>query len=238
MPKPTAWTDARNAEVRRRIRVLRGVTVLRKPGRRKAPPPSAVEPTMPRRRTTRVVAIGASTGGPVALATIVASLRGIQAPVLIVQHMHVDFVDGLVSWMARVATVPVRAAVHGCSLERGVVYIGPGDVHLKIGPGRHVVLDAAPLTTHRPSADQLFFSVAEHVGPDAIGVILTGMGDDGAAGLLAIRQRGGTTIAQDEETSVVFGMPKAAQLAGAATHVMPLDTIGPAIVKASMGLQL
>jgi two-component system, chemotaxis family, protein-glutamate methylesterase/glutaminase len=111
-------------------------------------------------------------------------------------------------------------------------------VHLKVGPGRRIVLDAHPATTHRPSADQLFLSMAEHAGPDGIGVVLTGMGSDGAAGLLALRESGGLTLAQDEATSVVFGMPRAAELVGAAAHVLPLGQMAESLVKASRGALL
>lgn len=232
MLKPGVWTTALEHDVRRRVRILRGVTVLRHPGAR---PPTAGGPTgsAPAERPAHVVGIAASTGGPAALAHVVAGLDGIPAPVLIVQHMHVDFVDGLVSWMARIAAGPVRVAVHGSHLEAGVIYIGPGDVHLRVGPGRRIVLDPRPLTTHRPSADQLFQSMAKHLGPDGIGAVLTGMGTDGAAGLLAMRQRGAFTVCQDEATSAVFGMPKAAEAAGAAALVLPLDSIAGALLRAA-----
>ena len=242
MTKSTAWSAAFTVDIQRRVRVLRGVTVLRHRCGHRLPapvsPPPPATPRPPQGRPTRVVSIAASTGGPAALAEVMAGIGGIQAPVLIVQHMHVDFIDGLVTWMDRVAPVPVRAAVDGVALESGVVYIGPGDVHLKIGPGRRIVLDKEPVTAHRPSADELFFSMAEHVGPQAIAVVLTGMGTDGAAGLRAMRQQGAVTISQDEATSIVFGMPKAAQLAGAASCVLPLDEIGPALVRASRGARL
>jgi two-component system, chemotaxis family, protein-glutamate methylesterase/glutaminase len=112
-------------------------------------------------------------------------------------------------------------AEHGCPPLPGSVYIAPGGVHLRITAGFRLELDPAPATLHRPSVDELFRSVAEHVGAGATGVLLTGMGEDGAEGLLAIRQRGGTTLAQDEESCAVFGMPAAAQRLGAVTAMLP-----------------
>jgi two-component system chemotaxis response regulator CheB len=186
-------------------------------------------------RPRRVVAIGASTGGPAALATVLAGLAGLTAPVLVVQHLHPDFVTGLVSWMERVSAVPVRLASHGAALQGGVVYIGPGQTHLKIDGNLRIVLDPEPASTHRPSADELFKSVAAHAGSGGIGVVLTGMGDDGTAGLLALRTRGGLTIGQDEATCAVFGMPRAAQQAGAVTTVLPVDGIAAAILRGASG---
>jgi two-component system chemotaxis response regulator CheB len=116
-----------------------------------------------------------------------------------------------------------------------VAYIGPGGVHVRVDSDLRLVLDPAPLTTHRPSADELFVSVAEHVGRRAVGVVLTGMGDDGAKGLLAIRHHGGRTFAQDEPTSAVFGMPRAAIAAGAAEQVLPLDDLAAAVLAACAG---
>lgn len=239
LAEPTAWTAASEADLRRRVRILRGVTVLRHTCSRRPPSGLPPKPDGSGERPKRLVAIAASTGGPAALAEIVAGLGGIRAPVLIVQHMHVDFVDGLVAWMARVAPLPVRTAVDGVVPEAGVVYVGPGDVHLKIGAGRRIVLDAEPVAArHRPAADELFLSVAEHLGPDGVGVVLTGMGNDGAAGLVAMRERGGVTLAQDEASSVVYGMPKAARSAGGVAQVLPLDQIAAALINASRGLRL
>jgi two-component system chemotaxis response regulator CheB len=232
---PVAWTVESAAQIRRRVRVLRGATVVRHPRRNLAiPGPPARSPGPDGGRASPVVAIAASTGGPAALAEVLAAMGGVNAPVLVIQHIHPDFVGGLVEWMRRVAGVDVRLAVHGARLQRGVAYVGPGGVHLKVGPDRRLVLDPEPEARHRPSADELFMSVAEHVGAGAVGVVLTGMGDDGAEGLLAIRRRGGLTVAQDEQTSAVYGMPQAARLAGAVSCVLPLDRIGPAVVAATL----
>lgn len=232
--RPARWTAAAEADVRRQVRVLRGVTVVRHP---RGARPGAAGPAQPAtasgRHPVRLLAIAASTGGPPALATVLGGLAGVATPILVVQHIHTDFLAGLVSWMDHVAPQPVRLARHGETARAGVVYIGPDGVHLKIGPGLRIDLDAEPPSRHRPSANQLFVSVARHVGPGGVGVILTGMGDDGAAGLLALRQAGGLTIAQDEASSAVFGMPHAADQAGAASRVLPLDKIAPAVEAAT-----
>ena len=227
LPKPVAWTHAEEAYLRRSVRSLHKVPVR---GRRKgAPvrqPPAKVAVGLP------VVALAASTGGPAALAQVLAGLGGLRAAVLVVQHLHPDFVAGLVEWMARVSALPVELAVQGRTLVPGRVYIGPGDVHIRLGAGRRVVLDPEPPSVHRPSADELFASLAEHAGPSGVGVIMTGMGQDGAAGLLALRRRGGRTLAQDEATCAVFGMPQAADRLGAVNRFVPLAGIPAAVVRA------
>jgi two-component system chemotaxis response regulator CheB len=178
------------------------------------------------------VAIAASTGGPPALADLLAKLGGLRAAVLVVQHLHADFMDGFVQWMARVSALPVQPAAHGTPLQRGGVYIAPADKHLRLGRDRKLLLSDEPRSLHRPSGDVLFESVALNAGHQAVGVLLTGMGDDGARGLLALRTSGGVTIAQDEATSAVYGMPRAAVLLDAAAQVLPLADIGSAIVQA------
>jgi two-component system chemotaxis response regulator CheB len=152
--------------------------------------------------------------------------------VLIVQHIHPDFVQGLVDWMARVSPLEVAMARNGQAMRGGCVLIAPGGTHLRIGRDWKVELVDAPATVHRPSADQLFESVALRAGEKGVGVLLTGMGDDGAAGLAAIRRRGGRTIAQDQATSAVYGMPRAAQRLGVVDQELPLPAIAAAIVRA------
>jgi two-component system chemotaxis response regulator CheB len=180
-----------------------------------------------------VVAMAASTGGPSALAIVLAGLGGTQAPVLVVQHLHVDFTAGLIEWMARESALPVELAEHGRVARGGRVYVAPGGVHLRLGSGLRLELDPAPVTIHRPSADELLCSVAKHAGAAAIGVVLTGMGDDGARGLLAIHRAGGQTFAQDEASSAVFGMPAAAQRLGAVSEMLPPAELAAAIARAS-----
>jgi two-component system chemotaxis response regulator CheB len=230
LPKPAQWTPSREAEIRRSVRNLSKVTIIRRMRRRS--PPSTERADRPSSVTSPVVALAASTGGPAALAEVLAGLRGLAAPVLVVQHIHPDFVAGLVTWMARVSALPVHIARHGEATVAGHVYIGPGEVHLRLDRHGRVALDPAPPALHRPSADELFGSVAEHAGATGVGVVMTGMGTDGARGLLALRGRGGRTFAQDEASCAVFGMPHAAYELGAVRDVVSLGDMAARIVLA------
>lgn len=176
-----------------------------------------------------VVAVAASTGGPSALATLLHGLAGLPAPVLVVQHLHPEFTERLFVWMSRVSALPVAVAEDGEFARAGHVYLAPGGQHLRVGSGLRLQLDRSPAMAHRPSADELFRSVAERAGPAAVGVLLTGIGDDGAQGLLAIRRRGGQTLAQDEASSAVFGMPQAARRIGAVSELLPVTELAAAI---------
>jgi len=231
LPKPTTWDEGAERALRDRVRALQRVSVVRH-SRGKGLPERSARQTPPGREVGRaVLAIGASTGGPSALAVVLSGLAGLRASVLVVQHLHADFVDGLVSWMARASALPVQLAVHGEQLRPGVVYIAPGGAHLKLGTGHQIELNTNPPAVHRPSVDVLFSSVAQRAEGPKAGVLLTGMGEDGAAGLLELRQRRGLTIAQDQATSAVFGMPQAAQRLGAAARVLPLAEIAAAVTR-------
>src|SRR5256886_17291297 len=127
--------------------------------------------------------------------------------------------------MDRETTLTVQIATDGSALEVDHVYLAPPDLHMKVTAGRTIALDSEPRILHRPSADILFGSMADHVGPAAVGVLLTGMGDDGAAGLLRMRSAGARTIAQDEDSSAVYGMPRQAERVGAAKQGPPLQRI-------------
>jgi two-component system chemotaxis response regulator CheB len=229
LPKPTTWNAAAELAVRDRVRALKKVSVIRhsRGGGLFERLPTRTPPRPGASRT--VVAIGASTGGPSALAVVLSGLVGLRASVLVVQHLHPDFVDGLVSWMARASALPVQLARHGERLQPGVVYIAPGGTHLKLGTNHQIELNTNPPSLHRPSVDVLFSSVAQRAEGRAVGVLLTGMGEDGAAGLLELHQHRGLTIAQDQATCAVFGMPQAAQRLGAATHILPLAEIADAV---------
>jgi two-component system chemotaxis response regulator CheB len=233
LPKPERWTAELESQLRRSVRVLQKVHVIRHrhagPDRRS----DCRENTAPA-ALRRTVAIAASTGGPSALATLLAGLAGTAAPVLVVQHLHRDFTAGLIDWMARVSALPVELAEHGRVPRPGRVYVAPGGLHLRLGADSRLALSPDPVTVHRPSADELFLSVAEHAGRGAIGVLLTGMGDDGAKGLLAIKDHGGRTFAQDEASSAVFGMPAAARRLGAVEDMMPPEALARAITAASL----
>jgi two-component system chemotaxis response regulator CheB len=176
-----------------------------------------------------VVAIAASTGGPAALATILGELKDVAAPVLVVQHLHPDFIDGFAKWMRRVSALPVFLAENKQPARPASVYIAPGAVHLRLSKGSTIELSPRPEVVHRPSADELLSSVAMHAGADGIGVVLTGIGDDGARGLLALAKSGGHTFAQDEASCAVFGMPRAAGELGAVQQYLDPNGIARAV---------
>ncbi len=184
----------------------------------------------------KVVAIGASTGGTEALAELLACLPKDVPGIVIVQHMPARFTGSFAERLNRESAMTVREAADGDTIVRGLALLAPGDLHMevrRVGNKRIVrTFDAPPVNRFRPSVDVLFRSVARHVADEAVGVILTGMGCDGARGLLEMREAGAVTIAQDEVTSVVFGMPKEAIAIGAAEHVRPLPRIGPCIMNA------
>jgi two-component system, chemotaxis family, protein-glutamate methylesterase/glutaminase len=173
-----------------------------------------------------VVAIGASTGGPGALRTVLAGLGDdLPAPIIIVQHMAEEFAEGFVAWLRSQVAVPVQEAALGVRMRAGHAYVAVRGPHIRIGADNIIAAGPGRPNPHRPSIDTLFSSIANGWGKRSVGILLTGMGDDGADGLAAINGIGGLTIAQDEKTSVVFGMPGAAIERGAAKLVLALDAI-------------
>jgi two-component system chemotaxis response regulator CheB len=147
-------------------------------------------------------------------------------PILVVQHIAKGFADGLAAWLNTVSPIEVKVAAQGAPLEPHTVYLAPDDRHLGVSPAGALTLsDASPIGGFRPSGSHLFETVARVYGPGAVALILTGMGQDGVEGLKALREAGGLVIAQDEESSVVFGMPAAAIDAGLAHEVLSLDEI-------------
>ena len=181
-----------------------------------------------------VVAIGASTGGTEALRTILTALPDDAPGIVVVQHMPERFTAAFAQRLDQICGITVKEAVPGDRVVRGQALIAPGNRHLLLhrhGTQYEVELvDGPRVSRHRPSVDVLFRSVAQAAGPHAVGVLLTGMGDDGAAGLLEMKRGGATTLAQDEATSVVFGMPKEAIERGAVDRVLPLAGMSAAIL--------
>jgi two-component system, chemotaxis family, protein-glutamate methylesterase/glutaminase len=205
--------------------------------RRRTPAAAAPVPPTPLRTTTeRIIALGASTGGTEALREILEAMPAGAPGMVIVQHMPERFTAAFARRLNGTCRIRVREAADGDRIHPGLALIAPGNRHLLVrrdGAQYRVHLDDGPLVSrHRPSVDVLFQSVAQAAGPNAVGVILTGMGNDGAAGLLEMQKAGAVTMAQDEATSVVFGMPGAAIGRGAVQFVHPLQAIAPAILAA------
>ncbi len=208
-------------QLRETVRLMSEVRVVRRWPRRQAPA-AASAPREWVGRPIRLVAIGASTGGPPVVAQILKALPGdLRAPMLLVQHISPGFVAGLAGWLRQATRHPVKVAEHDEQARPGTVYVAGDGAQLGItGQGRIVLAPAAQQEGFCPSVSHLFESAADAYGPAALGVLLTGMGQDGAAGLRRLRDAGGLTVAQDEATSVVFGMPQAAIRLGAAEQVL------------------
>lgn len=187
------------------------------------------------RTTDRVLAIGASTGGTEALATMLAALPADAPGTVIAQHIPETFSGRFAQRLDSISPLAVREARDGDPVLLGHAYVAPGNHHLELfrnGARYHCrVTQAPPVNRHRPSVDVMFRSVAAEAGPNAVGVILTGMGADGAEGLLEIKRAGGPTVAQDQATSVVWGMPGEAVKRGAADAVLPLDSIADHVAR-------
>lgn len=197
--------------------------------------PAAVRPVEDFVWNGRLLAIGASTGGVEALFELLQSFPANCPPTLIVQHMPPGFTSSLAQRLDRYVAPQVVEAEHRMPVEQGRVYIAPGGRHMQIrgsSRGQIILDDGAQVSGHKPSVDMLFTSVARFAGPDAVGVILTGMGRDGAEGLGAMRAAGAATFGQDEASCVVYGMPRAARAAGAVERELPLEQIGPAAIDA------
>lgn len=228
LEKPPADSDldTYGATLRSRLRLLAGVRVIRhlrglRPRRLAAPRPAA---------HSELVVMGASLGGPRAIASLLRALPAdFPAPILAVQHIADGFTEGLANWLDQESKLEVRTARDGDPLLPGLVLLAPTGRHLVVGHGVAGLSDALAVDSFKPSVTPLFRSAAEAYGPRACGVLLTGMGRDGADGLKAIRKAGGHTIAQDETSSAVFGMPRAAIEIGAVDRVLPLEEIPRAL---------
>lgn len=184
--------------------------------------------------TNKIIAIGASTGGTDALRDVITRLPANSPPVVVVQHMPANFTKAFADRLNTLSQVQVKEAVDGEYLATGKVLIAPGNQHMEIrrsGINYYVTLFDGPMMFHqRPAVEILFNSVAKYAGQNAVGAILTGMGKDGAVGLLNMRKAGANTIAQDEKTCIVFGMPKEAIDVGAAQVIKPLPQIAQTLL--------
>ena len=231
LEKPGASVDLSDygQVLRSRLRLLAGVKVirhLRGLRERRAPAPVAQV------RAADIVVIGASLGGPRALATLLRGLsRDFPVPIAIVQHIADGFTEGLASWLAQESRLDVREAADGEPLVPGRVLLAPTGRHLVVTKGIAHLSDAPPVDTFKPSVTPLFFSAARAYGPRCCGVILTGMGRDGAEGMKALKEAGAHTLAQDEASSAVFGMPRAAIELGAVDRVLSLEEIPRALLE-------
>jgi two-component system chemotaxis response regulator CheB len=221
-----------------------GAAIASRPRRRAPAPPASPRldagAVLPARRaplratTSKVVAVGASTGGTEAIRLLLEAMPPDAPGIAVVQHMPEAFTGAFARRLARTCAIEVKEAASGDRLSPGRALVAPGNRHLVVRrTGAHYeadLLDGPPVRRHRPSVDVLFRSAAQAAGPNAVGVLLTGMGDDGAEGLLELRGGGAHTIAQDEASCVVFGMPKEAIGRGAACEVLPLGGIAGAVL--------
>lgn len=213
--------DKTASQLQETVRLMAGVKVIRRWPKRDRSAPS---PTLPAKAGSNIqlIAIGASTGGPTVIVEILGSLPlNFPVPILVVQHIATGFTPGLVKWVGQSTSLQVKLAESCETAQPGTVYLAPHGTQMGITKDRQIHLTKEPTENHFcPSVSYLFESVAKAFGQFAMGILLTGMGQDGAGGLLQLSKAGGVTIAQDEETSVIFGMPGEAIRLGAAQYVL------------------
>ncbi|WP_435052252.1 protein-glutamate methylesterase/protein-glutamine glutaminase [Geoanaerobacter pelophilus] len=224
----------RKVKIAAKARVRRSTLPIAQPA---APRPAVSSLDTSKMATTdKLIAIGASTGGTQAITEVIMGMPESVAGIVIVQHMPPLFTKSFAVRLNDMARVQVKEAEHGDRVLRGTAYIAPGGKHMAVrrnGAMYYIELsDGPPVNYVKPAVDILFRSVALHAGRNAVGAVLTGMGEDGARGLKEMRDRGAVTFAQDEATSVVFGMPKKAIEMGAAERVLPLPQIARALMDA------
>ena len=242
LPKPKAGLDSDNIRLKQalinKIKILSGVKVFKKKQRISKPHQSfshhaRTASSIKLRSRPKILAVGSSTGGPLALQKVLASLpKDFPLPVVCVQHISLGFLQGLMDWLSESCHLSIQIAPAGERPQPGKIYFPPERQHLEIDHrGRFIHSQLPPVDGHCPSVTTSFNSIAQFYGRRAIGILLTGMGRDGADGMKSITDAGGLTIAQDEATSIVFGMPKEAIALGAAQHVLPIQAIGPTVLK-------
>lgn len=233
LPKPTAIDHPEHKalaeELVNAVKLMSEVKVVRRLSRYHRPQPALIqrnpEPLFPRQ--PRAVAIGASTGGPAVLQKILSSLPAdFPPPIFVVQHMAAGFIQGMAKWLDDTCALSIQVAANNEMPRAGNVYLAPDGVQFGLAADKRISLgNQAANNGYCPSISYLFSSVAEVYNDTAVGVLLTGMGDDGAAGLKQLKERGAVTIAQDAESSAVFGMPKEAIKLGAAAQVLSPEKI-------------
>jgi two-component system chemotaxis response regulator CheB len=235
--KPPGIHDPAHAQLAKKlidtVKAMSGVRVVRRWPKTRKPAKELEQPVLSAAGEIKLIVIGASTGGPVVLQTILSRLpKPLPVPVVIVQHISAGFIQGLADWLNTVTGHKLKVASDGERLQSGYVYLAPDDCQMKVqNGGRLGCVQAEPENGLRPSVSYLFRSVASAYGASAVGILLTGMGKDGAAELKLMRDSGAMTIAQDKESSVVFGMPGEAVKCNAAMHVLCPEAIGDALSK-------
>jgi chemotaxis response regulator CheB len=232
--KPALLDGKRQSELRAKIRQLAGVPVVRHVAGRVAPrPPRSLPPlrdaALP---TAPIVGIGASAGGPSALTALLCKLPGdYPGAVAVVQHLPSGFADAFAEFLRNRIALGVSVVRARTRIERSHVYLAPDDRHLVFDDAEHLTaFDAPPIGAHRPSADALLSSLAAVCGSRAIGIVLSGIGQDGVRGLMDLRARGALTLAQDAATSAVYGMPRAAAESGAAARSLDPEAMAKLLV--------
>jgi two-component system chemotaxis response regulator CheB len=234
MAKPRGFTTWELPELKKeliaKVKLLARIKVISHPrGRKKR------SDKLLRTRATdsaKIVAIGASTGGPQAIMTILKQLPAdFPGGIFIVQHIASGFSKGFAQWLDQESRLKVKEAEQGEQIKPGMVLLAPTDLHLEVINERVNLTNSPPVNSCRPSADKLFASVAHCYGSKTIGIILTGMGKDGTKGIKEIKEKGGITIAQDEQSSVIFGMPKEAISLNVIDQVLPLSEIGRELIR-------
>ena len=241
--KKPDYSPAEASDFVARVRMLAGVSVITRLRPRSVAAQPIIAPTppvttAPTRQTVNngyrnVFALACSTGGPQALAQILPALPAdFPCPVLIAQHISDGFAQGMVDWLSSLCRLPVRLAAEGDFLQAGVIYISPSEQHVRLTSAHRVALvERTPLDVFHPSCDVMLHSVADLFGCHAVGIILTGMSSDGAKGIAKIRVKGGMTLAQDEASSVIYGMNRVAIEAGNVQKILPIEAIAQAMTK-------
>ena len=238
-PRAGAELETIEQELLRKVHAVRQLRIEKVRARLDSGPPLRAAGNRRAPASSRVIAIGASTGGPAALMQILGSfVVAPPVPVLVCQHMPAGFTRGFAERIDRLTPFAAREAEDGDLPIPGGVLVAPGGRHLEFArEGARVVVrltEASPQDKYAPAVDRLFVSAAKHFGPDLLGIVLTGMGDDGREGVRAIKEAGGRVVAESEQTAVVFGMPQQAIRTGAVDAVLPLPEIG-SVIESGLG---